>query len=208
MPAEGSGTEGAAVPASRGQAAGRGVFDVVEMGSRVFLRRPVEEDRDEFLAFVEASRELHASWIHPPAGTRDYEAFLVRSRGRRAAALLVCRQPDGLIVGVFHLNEISPFLRTAFCSYYVHAGFAGQGLMGEGLQLLMRHAFLGLRLQALGASIQPGNLASIALVQRAGFRPENAPPRYLRLAGSWRGHPTWSITAQRWRQLAEGQARG
>ena len=59
-----------------------------------------------------------------------------------------------------------------------------------------------LRLQALGASIQPGNIASIGLVQRAGFRPEKAPPRYLRLAGAWRGHPTWSITAQRWRQLA------
>ena len=65
----------------------------------------------------------------------------------------------------------------------------------------------GMQLQALGASIQPGNIASIALVRRAGFRPEKAPPRYLRLAGSFRGHPTWSITAQRWRQLAEGQAR-
>jgi len=201
MPAESGGTEEAAVP-PRGQTAGRGVFDVVEAGSRVFLRRPGEEDRDEFLAMVQASRQLHAQWIHPPVRARDYEAFLVRSRHRTMASLLVCRQPDGLIVGVFNLNEISARLRTAFCSYYVHAGFAGQGLMTQGLQLLMRHAFVGLRLQALGASIQPGNLASIALVRRAGFRPEKAPPRYLRLAGSWRGHPTWSITAQRWRQLA------
>ena len=206
MPAEGGGIEEAALPEPRGQTAGRGVFDVVEAGSRVFLRRPGEEDRDEFLAMVQASRQLHAQWIHPPARARDYEAFLVRSRHRAVESLLVCRQPDGLIVGVFNLNEISPRLRTAFCSYYVHAGFARQGLMTEGLQLLLRHAFLGLQLQALGASIQPGNLASIALVRRAGFRPEKAPPRYLRLAGSWRGHPTWSITAQRWRQLAEGQA--
>ena len=205
MPAEGEGIEEAAAPEPRGQTAGRGVFDVVEAGSRVFLRRPGEEDRDEFLAMVQASRQLHAQWIHPPARGRDYEAFLVRSRHRAVESLLVCRQPDGLIVGVFNLNEISPRLRTAFCSYYVHAGFARQGLMTEGLQLLLRHAFLGLQLQALGASIQPGNLASIALVRRAGFRPEKAPPRYLRLAGSWRGHPTWSITAQRWRQLAEGQ---
>ena len=206
MPAEGGGPEGAAEPGPRGQTAGRGVFDVVEMGSRVFLRRPGEEDRDEFLAMVAASRELHAQWIHPPAGPEEYHAYLVRSRKRTGESLLVCRQPDGLIVGVFNLNEIAPRLRTAFCSYYVRAGFAGQGLMTEGLQLLMRYAFLGLQLQAMGASIQPGNLASIALVRRAGFRPEKAPPRYLRLAGSWRGHPTWSITAQRWRQLAEGQA--
>jgi ribosomal-protein-alanine N-acetyltransferase len=206
MPADGGGAGEAAVPEPRDQTAGRGVFDVVEAGSRVFLRRPAEDDRDEFLAMVQASRQLHAQWIHPPARARDYEAFLVRSRQRAVVSLLVCRQPDGLIVGVFNLNEISPRLRTAFCSYYVHAGFAGQGLMTEGLQLLLRHAFVGMALQALGASIQPGNLASMALVRRAGFRPEKAPPRYLRLAGSWRGHPTWSITAQRWRQLAGGQA--
>jgi ribosomal-protein-alanine N-acetyltransferase len=183
---------------------GRGVFDVVEIGTRVFLRRPGEADLDEFLAMVEASRDLHASWIHPPADARGYAAYLARSRKRSSASFLVCRQPDGLIVGVFNLNEISTILRTAFCSYYVHAGFAGQGLMAEGLQLLMRHAFFGLRLQALGASIQPGNLASVALVQRAGFRPENAPPRYLRPAGVWRRHPTWSITSLRWRQIDEG----
>jgi ribosomal-protein-alanine N-acetyltransferase len=205
MPAEGSGTGEAQTPAPPRQASGRGVFDVTEMGSRVFLRRPGEDDRDEFLAMVQASRELHGHWIRPPAEARDYGAFLVRSRKRTGASFLVCRQPDGLIVGVFNLNEISTMLHTAFCSYFVHAGFARQGLMTEGLQLLMRHAFLRLQLQALGASIQPGNIASIALVQRAGFRPEKAPPRYLRLAGAWRGHPTWSITAQRWRQLAEGR---
>ena len=131
MPAEGGGPEGAAEPGPRGQTAGRGVFDVVEMGSRVFLRRPAEEDQDEFLALVQASRKLHAQWIHPPAWAQDYRAFLVRSRKRTGASLLVCRRPDGLIVGVFNLNEISPRLRTAFCSYYVHAGFAGQGLMTE-----------------------------------------------------------------------------
>src|SRR5260370_41305109 len=77
--------------------------------------------------------------------------------------------------------------------------------MTEGLQLLLRHAFVGLQRQALGASIQPGNLASIALVRRAGFRPEKAPPRYLRLAGSWRGPPTLSITPPRVRQPPAGQ---
>ena len=82
MPADGGGIEEAPVPGPRDQAAGRGVFDVVEAGSRVFLRRPGEADRDEFLAMVQASRQLHAQWIHPPGRARDYEAFLVRSRHR------------------------------------------------------------------------------------------------------------------------------
>jgi len=149
----------------------RGVFDVVEMGTRVFLRRPDQEDCDEFLAMVEASRGLHAGWVRPPAHPQDYAAYLGRAGRRSGESFLVCRLPDGAIAGVFNLVEISPHLHTAFCSYYAHAGFVRQGLMGEGLQLLLHHAFEQMHLQALGASIQPGNAASIALVQRAGFRP-------------------------------------
>jgi ribosomal-protein-alanine N-acetyltransferase len=210
MPVDGGGTDEAEAPAPLEPApvrSGRGVFDVVEMGERVFLRRPDEADQDEFLAMVAASRALHSQWIRPPAEPRDYGTFLMRSRKRTGTSFVVCLLPDGGIVGVLNLIEISPRLRTAYCSYYVHARFAGQGLMTEAFQLLLRHTFATLGLQALGANIQPGNTTSIALVQRAGMRPERAPPRYLRLAGVWRGHPTWSITAQRWRQLREAAER-
>ncbi len=178
----------------------RGVFGVVEMGTAVFLRRPDEGDQAEFLAMVAASRALHGEWIHPPASAPEFARYLARSRRRSRATFVVCRLPDGAIAGVFNLLEISEFLRSAYCSYYVHAAHAGRGLMSEGLQLLLRHAFGPMRLQALGASIQPGNTASIELVRRAGFWPEAAAPRYLRLGGSWRVHPTWSMTAQRWRR--------
>jgi ribosomal-protein-alanine N-acetyltransferase len=182
-----------------------GPSGAVEVGTWVLLRHPAEADADEFLGMVAASRDLHDSWVHPPASRGQFTAYLARSRRRNAASFLVCRRSDGAIAGVYNLVEISRLTRTAYCSYYAHVAFAGRGLMTEGLQLLLRHAFGALGLQVVGAAIQPGNEASIRLVERAGFRREAAPPRYLRLAGVWRSHPTWSITAERWRYLSSAE---
>jgi ribosomal-protein-alanine N-acetyltransferase len=182
---------------------GRGLLDPVAEGASVFLRRPDAADEEELLAVVTASQALHAAWIKPPRSPDEFAAYLVRSSKTANAAFLVCTVPDGAIAGVFNLSEISPTLRTAWCSYYAASGYEGRGLMSQGLELLLGHAFGAMGLTVFGASIQPGNEASIRFVERAGFRREKAPPRYLRLFGVWRGHPTWSISRQRWVQLRE-----
>jgi ribosomal-protein-alanine N-acetyltransferase len=73
--------------------------------------------------------------------------------------------------------------QNAYLGYYVSAQSAGQGHMTEALQLLLRYAFKDLKLHRLEANIQPGNIASIALVKRAGFILEGYSPRYLK--GVW-----------------------
>jgi ribosomal-protein-alanine N-acetyltransferase len=70
--------------------------------------------------------------------------------------------------------------------------------MTAGLRLVIRRAFVTLRLHRLEANIQPGNRASIALVSRCGFEREGFSPLYLKVGGRWRDHERWAI-------LADGQ---
>jgi len=68
--------------------------------------------------------------------------------------------------------------------------------MSEALQLVLRYAFRDLGLHRLEANIQPGNVASVALVQRAGFSLEGYSRRYLKIGGQWRDHERWAIIAE------------
>jgi ribosomal-protein-alanine N-acetyltransferase len=65
---------------------------------------------------------------------------------------------------------------------------------------MLRYAFKQLKLHRLEANIQPGNLASIALIKRAGFVREGYSRRYLKICGQWRDHERWAILSEDWKK--------
>ena len=62
--------------------------------------------------------------------------------------------------------------QTAELGYVLAPARWGQGLMREVLPMLVRHGFEVLGLHRMEARIDPGNVPSIRLVERLGFRPE------------------------------------
>ena len=97
---------------------------------------------------------------------------------------------NAIVRGLFH---------SAYLGYYALAPHAGKGYMTEGMRLVIRHAFVAMKLHRLEANIQPENTASRALVKRLGFRLEGYSPRYLKIAGRWRDHERWALTVEDWR---------
>ena len=163
---------------------------------RVRLARPSARDAAEFLAAVRASRRLHGRWVAAPATSAAYRAFS-RPPARRISYLVRLRR-SGDLVGVINLSEIvRGAFQSAYLGYYAFTPHAGQGLMAEGVRLVIRDAFRRLRLHRLEAGVQPGNRASLALVRTLGFRREGYSQRYLKIAGRWRDHERWAITRDR-----------
>lgn len=173
--------------------------------SRVFLRSPVRNDRDEFISLMRVSRAFHSPWATAPTDGERFAAYLADSRRADFEAMLLCRSDDEAIMGFFNLSQIvRRGFQSAYLGYAVGEPFAGQGYMREGTDLVLRHAFNDLRLHRVEANIQPTNMSSIALARGAGFRREGFSPRYLKIAGRWRDHERWAILAEEWRSHGGG----
>jgi [ribosomal protein S5]-alanine N-acetyltransferase len=174
----------------------------LEIGERVYLREPTRRDEAEVIARNQASRPIHRGWVAPATDAKAFDEWINRLKEPWVKGFLVCRIEDGAIVGVFMLNQIVRRLfQSAYMGYYADRPFNGQGYMTEGLQLVLRHTFISMKLHRVEANIQPENVASIALVKRAGFRLEGFSPRYLKIAGRWRDHQRWAMTIDDWQRL-------
>ena len=179
--------------------------NAVVAGKRVYLRTPTRRDLKEFLTLNRASTELHRGLVSPPIQTTQFTAFLERCRRTDAACFFICRVEDRRIVGSINLSQI--FLggfRNAYLGYFIGAPYAARGYMTEAIGLMLRHAFRNLKLRRLEANIQPGNVASVALVKGAGFVREGYSRRYLKVCGRWRDHERWAILAEDWKAKDSG----
>lgn len=166
---------------------------------RVYLRTPAGSDQAEFLALMRASRSFHRPWASAPTDPERFAAYLTDAGRPDFEAMLLCRREDDAILGFFNLSQIvRRTLQSAYLGYAVAKAFSGHGYMRDGIDLVLRRAFLTLRLHRVEANIQPGNRASIALAQGAGFGREGFSPRYLKIGGRWRDHERWAILAEDW----------
>jgi ribosomal-protein-alanine N-acetyltransferase len=161
----------------------------------VTLRAITARDQDEFLDLTTASADLYGARMPLPTTPEAFQAFHARFDHVTTQGLLICLRETGAIAGTVNLNSIiRGRFQNASLGYAAFAPTAGRGYMTEGLGLVIRYAFERLRLHRLEAQIQPGNHASLKLVQRLGFRYEGTSPDLLYIAGAWRDHERWALT--------------
>jgi ribosomal-protein-alanine N-acetyltransferase len=170
------------------------------VGEKILLRRPTLQDLEEFITLNRASTRLHRSLVSPPTKSEEFHDFLKRCGRGDCECFLICRTEDSAVVGTINLSQIfRGGFQNAYLGYYLGERYARRGYMTEALRLMLRYAFSELKLHRVEANIQPDNLASIALVRRAGFVLEGYSRRYLKICGRWRDHERWALIAEDWR---------
>jgi [ribosomal protein S5]-alanine N-acetyltransferase len=167
------------------------------MTKRVAISALSRSDSAEFIAAAAASQRLHASWVSPPTTSAAFQERLRRLRPPKDFAFSIRRRDTGELVGYVDVtNIVRGLFLSAYVSYYAFQGHERQGLMTEGLSLVVRYAFDELGLHRIEANIQPGNAASIGLVKACGFSKEGYSPKYLKIRGRWRDHERWAKLAR------------
>jgi len=158
----------------------------------VILRNPKIDDLEEIQFLYKQSISLHNPWVFAP---HDYEVYLHQEN-----RYFLCLPEDGEIIGTFHISGIvRGYFQSAYLGYEVFHPYQGKGYMSRGIALVIQKAFEELKLHRLEANIQPENIASIRLVQAAGFVKEGFSKNYLNVGGlGWKDHERWAIVNSNW----------
>jgi ribosomal-protein-alanine N-acetyltransferase len=167
------------------------------MGARVSLWPVTTEDRHEFVARARESVSLHRGLVFAPTTTAEFDEYLVRFDGVDAIGFVVRLNTTKELAGFVNINRIvwTP-ARTGVLGYGGFVATAGHGYVAEAVRLAVRYAFDELGLYRLEADIQPRNVPSRKVVEQAGFRQAPAFRTAICIAGEWRDHERWMITAK------------
>lgn len=97
------------------------------------------------------------------------EVAALQTGGELAAFLVVLREL-GRAVGFVGLCRIEATLRQCEVAYEVLPDQWGRGLASEALDCVAQHAFMQLGLERLEGHVEPGNVGSIRVLEKSGFR--------------------------------------
>jgi ribosomal-protein-alanine N-acetyltransferase len=188
----------------------RNVKTTILTGPRVELRPLRGSDFDAWHEVRSRSRD----WLEPweplpdpgsPDPVSDPEAFRARcgawerQRHFDTAYGFGLFLHDGSLIGEVSLGSVQrgPF-QSAFVGYWVDALHAGQGLIPEGVAVILRYGFDELHLHRVEAAIVPRNRASRRVAEKLGLRDEGISVRFLQIRGVWEDHVRYAITTEEW----------
>ncbi len=185
------------------------------------LRPIARGDRTAWTQARNVNREWLQQWeatppreVGPPISFNVMVRSLLR-QARQGSLLPFVVTYDDELVGQLTVGGI---MYGSLCSghigYWVDRRVAGRGVMPTAVAMAVDHCFSVLRLHRVEVNIRPENAASLRVVEKLGFREEGLRRGFLHIAGDWRDHRSFALTAEeipdgllrRWRSTRTGPA--
>lgn len=172
------------------------------VGQKSVLRMPVGSNYSEWSRLRAESRHFLRPW-EPTWPRDDLTRMSFRRRLRRyhreiradeGYAFFVFDRGTGALAGGITLAHVKRGV-TQSCSmgYWAGERFAGKGLMGDAVRVLIPFCFDTLGLHRVEAATLPNNDRSIRLLKRVGFTEEGYARRFLCIDGAWRDHVLFGL---------------
>lgn len=169
-------------------------------GNGVYLRYPRESDFDEISALIGSSSGRYRNFFQAGYDREMFDALLTDMHNDTIEPFYICLKDDGRIIGTITLSQIfRKRFQNAYLGYMLGSEYTGRGHMTNALRLILKFAFIHLKLHRVEANVQPDNSASIAVLKRTGFSKEGFSRKYLKIGGRWRDHDRWAILREDWK---------
>ncbi|MGH2806580.1 MAG: GNAT family N-acetyltransferase [Actinomycetota bacterium] len=125
----------------------------------------------------------------------------LRREDRRYVHGIFLTEDDRLVGRVSLDNVVRGAWQNATLGYFVAQEHNGRGIATQAVGDALRFGFEEIGLHRVQAGVMPRNVASIRVVEKAGFRYEGMSPRYLQINGEWEDHNMYAITVEDWQGL-------
>ena len=168
-----------------------------------FHRRDIDE--------VSMVRSRNASWLSPWDATTPIRMAAPANPARRMRSLwdqarrgytlpwlIRWAQPDSSpVIGQCTVsNIVYGSALSGAIGYWIDQRYAGRSITPAAVALATEYAMRTLKLHRIEICIRPENKASLRVVEKLGFRYEGRRPRYIHIAGAWRDHEVFALTAE------------
>jgi len=184
------------------------------LAAPVILRPPRVGDAIALRAVRERNARWLAEWLPSepdPRARLPSAALAAFSRSRaatwaklqhsrlqvvRGGALTWTVRYGGHLTGeVIVFDIVMGAARSAKVGYWIDQAHAGLGITPTAVALVADHCFGTMGLHRIEAGVRPENIASRRLAEKLGFRDEGISRQSVHVAGAWRDHIRYAVTA-------------
>jgi ribosomal-protein-alanine N-acetyltransferase len=143
---------------------------------RLVLRPIREKDAGELL-FLRSDEDIMKYIQRPRTKTREDVLQLIAritelERNNEGINWAITLKEENILLGTICLFNIVKEHHRAELGYLLHPAYHGKGVMQEAVTPVLRYGFNDMQLHTIEANVDPGNIASIKLLEKNKFNRE------------------------------------